>query len=824
MTVFGLKRKWDDVLIDEEVRAKRLFPAVGFDDESGLFICADQTLGFVFDCYPLTGGGDAEYDHLQLLLNQEYPPGTSMQFCLYKSPDIRRSLTNYLMLRDHFDHPLLGEFIKDRVAFLSRHTEEPIVLKSQREGMVDIGMINNVRLIVSVKIPIENELPTEEDLTMAKTWRLKVESLLGAVPLPPVPVGPADYIRLMMTIMNWNPLSTWRNNPYIEYDEYQDINSQILDPMSSVMEVNPRLIRIGEEGEHPIYIKTMSAKTNPKSIFFGEGLGFVGDVMEGISTVHQNYMITANVLFDDAVKVKNALIHKRQMYVNQTQGPLRNFVSELNDKKADCDLIDKSMRDGGRPLFMSYTATVFGRTEKEAIQAAQTLQTQWSSMGFHLLDDEFIMLPVFANSLPLGCDRTAKNDLSYYKTLSSKEAPALIPVFAEWKGTGTPHVLLMSKTGQLMTLSLHDSTSNKNCVIAAESGSGKSFLLNEIILSYASEGAQIWVVDAGKSYAKLNSLLKGDFVQFDEQSQVCLNPFPLIDKYEEEEDGIVSIVCSMASESGTLDEFQVTGLKRIMKGCWDMYGKEMTVDRIAVACSEEENQRLRDLATRLFPFTTSGAYGRYFNGKNNINFSNPFTVLELDELQGRKHLRQVVLLQLIYQIQNEMYLGERDRKKLLIIDEAWALLKEGEISVFMEHAYRKFRKYGGSAIIATQSVSDLYENTVGRAIAENTATFLLLGQKAETIAQLKESKRLVLSPGGWHQLEKVKTKPGVYSEIFVDSQMGKGVGRLVVSPFQNLAYSTTPEDIHAIKVLQDKGLELADAIREVLRQRGQASY
>ncbi len=47
------------------------------------------------------------------------------------------------------------------------------------------------------------------------------------------------------------------------------------------------------------------------------------------------------------------------------------------------------------------------------------------------------------------------------------------------------------------------------------------------------------------------------------------------------------------------------------------------------------------------------------------------------------------------------------------MDEAWDLLKEGEVSTFMEHAYRKFRKYGGSVVIATQSINDLYEKRCG---------------------------------------------------------------------------------------------------------------
>ena len=67
---------------------------------------------------------------------------------------------------------------------------------------------------------------------------------------------------------------------------------------------------------------------------------------------------------------------------------------------------------------------------------------------------------------------------------------------------------MISRNGQLMSLSLHDSNTNKNLVIAAESGSGKSFLTNELIFSYLSEGAQVWVIDAGKSYQKMSEMLR----------------------------------------------------------------------------------------------------------------------------------------------------------------------------------------------------------------------------------------------------------------------------------------------------------------------------
>jgi conjugal transfer ATP-binding protein TraC len=245
----------------------------------------------------------------------------------------------------------------------------------------------------------------------------------------------------------------------------------------------------------------------------------------------------------------------------------------------------------------------------------------------------------------------------------------------------------------------------------------------------------------------------------------------------------------------------------------------MSVDDIAALLCTESDQRLKDVGEQLFPFTIRGEYGRYFNGHNNAKFVSDFTVLELEELKGRKHLQQVVLLQLIYQIQQEMYLGERNRPKIVIIDEAWDLLTEGDVAKFMEHGYRRFRKYGGAAVTITQSVNDLYRNAAGRAIVENSANMYLLGQKAEVIEGMKQDRRLPLSDGGYELLKTVHTLPGAYSEIFFITEMGSGIGRLIVDPFKRILFSTKPEDVNALKQLRRQGLSLGDAIQQLIDSR-----
>lgn len=818
MEVFGFRRQSVDGIVDEDVRACQFCPVQAYDEQSKLFLCDDSTLGFAFECVPLAGGDQHTKERIEQLVAGDYPPGTIMQFFLYRSPDIEPQLNALARIRqDHMNGPLAG-VVKQRIDFLRAHTKKNIHGRSFSGGDYDCGRIQESRLIVSIKIPFEGKEPNESDVVLTKTWETKTESALSSVGLWPLALSASRYIRLMQSIINWSPNASWRSMTVMgEWEEDKTISAQIFDPTTDLVIADKSTLQLGEH----CFVKVMSAKRIPDAFFFTEAMKYVGNTMGGNDKLTINYAVCCNVFFPVTQSEKAKLETKRTWTVNQAVGPMLKFVPVLADKKHSFDILSESFQKGAKPIRMTFSVLLFSDSRKAVERAAVSAQSYWDMMHFHLMEDYFITAPMFQNCLPLCAEKEAVFHLDRYKTMTTRELPVLLPVFGEWKGTGTFHVALISRNGQLMSLSLHDSDTNKNAVIAAESGSGKSFLLNEIIVSYLSEGAQVWVIDAGKSYKKLNEQLDGDFLQFDEASKICLNPFELIDDWKEDEDTISALIAAMASEKEKLSDFQMAGLKQILKRLWETKGQAMTVDDIAAECLGHTEQRMHDIGQQLFSFTSKGGYGQYFHGHNSMRFENPFTVLELDELQGRTHLRQVVLMQLIFQIQREMYLGERNRKKIMIIDEAWDLIKSGPVSVFIEHGFRKFRKYGGSAIIATQSLNDLYENPVGRAIAENANMMLLLGQKPETIASIRDSGRLVLSEAGFNLLSTVASVGGVYSEIFVKSgHTGVGVGRLIVSNFEKMLFSTAPEDVNAIENYTNQGLNVTDAINHVLRDRG----
>lgn len=87
---------------------------------------------------------------------------------------------------------------------------------------------------------------------------------------------------------------------------------------------------------------------------------------------------------------------------------------------------------------------------------------------------------------------------------------------------------------------------------------------------------------------------------------------------------VAGLVTAMAAPTEKLSDYQTAGLKRVLKSVWDAQGQSMTVDDIAKALCAESDQRLTDVGEQLFPFTTQGEYGRFFNGTNNIRFTNDF--------------------------------------------------------------------------------------------------------------------------------------------------------------------------------------------------------
>ncbi|MYM92712.1 type IV secretion system protein TraC [Duganella vulcania] len=802
-------------IINRETPA-HLIPVLAHDRQTGLYYTEDGYLGFCFVSNPMLYGGDDIADKINVLLCAGFPAHSFLSFLQYSSPDISQFCMGVRNMRAGFladkvvNDPtgVLQESLDAKIEMFEECVARPIESRNKTR-------VRDIVIMVSGKIPCENfGQPSDADYVRARELCTSLKQSLESVGLPSVQVPPEYYIHFMGTILNWGENAEWKSpETAYEYDEETMIRDQIFD-LESRIDLDRKGLFVGKKR-----VSALSPKRLPDYMSLASAHALLGDPRTGSKGIRQNFACCLNVYFPEPHKEKASLDNQRNFVQYQAFGPMLSFVPRIGLKKQSFDDLYEAMGRGDTVVKICPFFLLFTDSDTEANEAVANMISYYREIGYQLQEDRFITLPLLLQALPLCQDKELVKMLFRYHTVATSHAAQLVPIVGDWKGTGSPALCFVSRNGQIMGIDLFDSNTNYNLTIAAASGSGKSFLTNEIIVSYLNMGAQVWVVDVGRSYLKLAKGLGGDFIEFSKQSNICINPFPLVKDYEEEADMLLGIVVAMASPTEKISDFQSSRLREVLKDNFEKFGAKLTIDNIAAGLKADVDNRVKDLGEQLFPFTSKGEYGRYFNGENNVSFKAAFTVLELEELKLRKHLQSVVLLQLIFQIQQAMFLGSKERKKLLIIDEAWDLLtSSGDMSKFMENGYRRFRKYNAAGITVTQSLNDLYSNPSGIAIAENSAHIFMLGQRAETIDAIKTSKRLSLSDGVLELIKTVNTVKGVYSEIFFYTGSGAGIGRLVVDRFSQLVYSTHPDEVSAVMNRMDQGMNIKEAIKDVIEQ------
>lgn len=300
---------------------------------------------------------------------------------------------------------------------------------------------------------------------------------------------------------------------------------------------------------------------------------------------------------------------------------------------------------------------------------------------------------------------------------------------------------------------------------------------------------------------------------------------------------IQPLIAQMASPKRDLDNFTYAVISQAVTKVWEAKGNAAELTDLWTLCKtgrinadDPFDQRIADLATLLFNYTRQGPYGAYFAGPANVRFDNPFTVLELEELNTKKDLRSVVLFLIMYRITYDMYLSPRDLRKVVLIDEAWDLLgtvtgdaSENESSAsakFIDAGYRRARKYGGAFITATQNITDYDLSPAARSAQKNSDWRCYLRQKAEALEELKNKGTYENEPGFLRALEGLRTEEGVYSEVLLSGPGVRVVCRNYIDPYNLLMWSSKPEDFTAIQHRKRAGMTLDAAIRDVLRERG----
>ena len=787
-----------------------LIPILAFDEASGAFLTKDRHLAFFFIGSPMIGADLSRYTMLKSALGIGLPETSMVQFTLVSSRDIAGLINRFIEHRataihklQKLDKALLWELINRRADFIKNSIFTPL--------LPSYGQLTNDRvLIVTLKMPFKGVAPEEKDIENAVDVGQRFLDAIRTAGLYLDPAKPQEIAAIYRMVLY--PAS---NDFEVSFVDNLTLDEAIVTPGSDV-KFNDERIEIN--GGH---MRVLGVKTLPPSSSPSLGYLMQGDYLGVTNQMRCGYMITLSLFLGKQADKIQSMKTKSMIANYQAFGPLMRFLPRLAAKKAGMDIIVEAMEDG-EPLFDGCLQVVlFGPDEENVSSTASTMQTYYTTLGFKMSPEKYIAWPALFNALPGNPSRKSISNMFRYSTLAASHAVALAPFVAEYKGNGHKGcaMLHVSRRGQIMAIDLYDSTTNYNAVIFAESGAGKSFLTQDIITSYLSKGAQVWVIDVGRSYYKLCKVLGGEFIEFSDFSGICINPFTGVENIDDDAPLLQTLVEKMAAPNQGLDDYRLARIEEGIKSVWGNRGKKATISALAEYFNRHPDPRVQDIGAQLFSYTHAGSQGFWFDGEANVDLNHDLVVLELEELKGRKTLQQVILMQMIAAVQRQMYLSKDDRPKLLIIDEAWDLLDDPMVGKFIEHAYRRFRKYGGSAIIVTQSIADLYESKAGQAIAANSAFKFILKQNSEAIDRARENRHLIAPELAYQLMQTVHTQPGKYSEFLFMTDTGIGVCRLIVDRFTQVLYSSAPHERKPIIDAIERGVAPLDAINQLIMEK-----
>jgi len=784
-------------------------PYLAYDEDSQIYHNSDGTLGMIWECRPLNFAPQSAYTTLEGLFRAGFPEGSVFQFILHADPHVTPVLERHLKTKTR-QNPLLNRIGENFTAFL-------------HEGRLGLEQMSEIplrqfRLFFAAKAPAG-----ARDFRPREAALMLEENLFGAR-LYPRPLKPVELVGWLRRLLNDEPGANTDS-----YDERLPIRKQVILAETAIAKEFAQL-RVGSQR-----LRCLTPKTFPTwvdALRTHRSFGGIEGVISDAEQITTPFLYCLNILLENQAK---SLHTKCNFTLLQKDQKPNSFSMGLNRQKEEffwaTDELEK------QKLFLRVVPAfwVIGRDEEQAACALTRARRLWEGQGYVMQEERGILPVLFVASLPFGLYHSGNNLAVIARDhIAQTEAISLIsPIQGDFSGSGSPVLLFAGRKGQICGLDLFDAQANNhNALVSAGSGGGKSFFVNYLVGNYYATGAKIRIIDIGRSYQKATKMYGARFLAFSGADMPCLNPFTNVVDEVNDIPVIAPIIAQMAF-SGTAtrpSEIEMTLIKNAVRWAYEQQGPQAEINTVHAYLSEarlhgKEQGEIREAAERLAfnlaAFTSAGPYGRFFNGPSTFDISSDeFVVLELEELAGISELFRVVTLQVVNDVTKDLYLSDRTTPRFVIFDEAWRFLREASgIAQVIEEGYRRARKYGGSFTIITQSALDITRfGDAGEVIWANSAFRFFL--ESDDIAKAAERRLIDYDPFTLDLLKGVKSKKPRYTEIFMDTPCGVGVGRLVVDPFSYYAYTTTASEVAAIEALVTRGASYEEAIARMVESGG----
>lgn len=405
----------------------------------------------------------------------------------------------------------------------------------------------------------------------------------------------------------------------------------------------------------------------------------------------------------------------------------------------DIESLRDNLQQAQERLFdVSVYVTIYADSVEKIGDLEDQIVNMFESKLVYIKPAIFQQLEGFVSTLPLAQDK-----LAIHSPLNSGPVSSFFPFVS---------MDLTSESGILYGINLHNnglvifdrfSLENANQVVFAKSGSGKSYATKLEILRTLMMGTDILVIDPENEYKNLCDTVGGTYFKISLTSDQHINPFdiPIVPTGEDPGDVFKSHILTLTGllkiMLGTITVEEESLLDRALIETYASYDitpenpNFLTMEPPLLSDLETVLRNMeggKTLAERLYKFT-QGSYAGFINQRTNIDVKNRLVVFSIRDLEDElRPVAMYVVLEFIWNLVRSQL-----KRRILVIDEAWVMMKYQEGASFLYGLAKRGRKYYLGLTTITQEVEDFMNSPYGKPIVTNSSLQLLLKQSPATI-------------------------------------------------------------------------------------------
>lgn len=438
-----------------------------------------------------------------------------------------------------------------------------------------------------------------------------------------------------------------------------------------------------------------------------------------------------------------------QINIEAGKGQVRN--PQLEAAHRNMEKLRDNLQTGQERMFKLGTyITVYGDNPKELDESCQYIKKILSSRLIPLKPANFQMRQGFQSTSPLLQDK-----LLITNSLNTKPLSSTFPFIS---------LDLSSDRGILYGLNQHNnslilfdrfSLPNPNVSIFASSGAGKSYFNKLEIIRSLMTNIDCLVIDPENEYQYLAETVGGTFAKISLNSPHHINPLDLPSLGPEDDpktsfnsnlvnvSGLLKIMLGEETQEGRrLSATQESLIDQALRQAYAL--KDINENLTREEFNDKEAPLLSDLqealqgleggeelALRLKKYS-QGAFAGFLNKPTNVSLDNQLVVFNIRDMEDE--LRPTAMYLIINHIWKQV--RAKLKKRLLIVDEAWWMMKDPRGAKFLLSIVKRSRKYYLGVTTITQDIDDFLNSSYGKPIITNSAMRLLMKQSPAAIDQI----------------------------------------------------------------------------------------